>query len=155
MKSMTEEAIFIDSSVFLAFFIDGINVFEKLEEYKLLTSANVIEEVTYVLIKESAKDITKIDKHYDLLNHLRENPDLVSEISKEVILDITDVLNFFDIVVIHPVNHFAMFEIIKSYGLLPNDALIAATCKHYGVKKIATFDGDFKRVDFLDVVEVV
>ena len=151
---MTEEAIFIDSSVFWAFFIDGINVFEKLEGCKLLTSANVIEEVTYVLIKESAKDITRIDKHYDLLKHLRENPDLVSEISKDIISDITDVLNFFDIVVLHSVNHFAMFEIIKSYSLLPNDALIAATCKHYGIKKIATLDGDFKRVDFLEVVEV-
>ena len=40
------------------------------------------------------------------------------------------------------------------YKLLPNDALIAATCKHYGIKKIATFDDDFKRVDFLEVVEV-
>ena len=36
----------------------------------------------------------------------------------------------------------------------PNDALIAATCKHYGTKKIATFDPDFKRVDFLEVVEL-
>ncbi|MEM3505980.1 MAG: PIN domain-containing protein [Archaeoglobaceae archaeon] len=36
----------------------------------------------------------------------------------------------------------------KKYGLLPNDALIAATCKHYGIRKIATFDRDFKRTDF-------
>ncbi len=40
------------------------------------------------------------------------------------------------------------------YGLLPNDALIVATCKYYGIKKIATFDEDFKRVDFLEVVEL-
>jgi len=40
----------------------------------------------------------------------------------------------------------------KKYGLLPNDALIAATCKHYGIKKIATFDQDFERVDFLEVI---
>ncbi|OFV67733.1 MAG: protein containing PilT protein [Candidatus Syntrophoarchaeum caldarius] len=37
---------------------------------------------------------------------------------------------------------------------LPNDALITATCKHYGIGKIATFDSDFKRVGFLEVVEV-
>ncbi|WP_230972195.1 PIN domain-containing protein [Archaeoglobus neptunius] len=43
--------------------------------------------------------------------------------------------------------------IIEKYKLLPNDALIAATCKHYGIKKIATFDEDFKRVDFLEVIE--
>ena len=48
-----------------------------------------------------------------------------------------------------------MFEIVKSCGLLPNDALIVATCKHYGIKKMATFDKDFnKRVDFLEVLDV-
>ena len=40
----------------------------------------------------------------------------------------------------------------KIYGLPPNDALIAATCKHYGINKIATFDPDFKRVDFLEII---
>ncbi|MEM0266718.1 MAG: PIN domain-containing protein [Archaeoglobaceae archaeon] len=44
--------------------------------------------------------------------------------------------------------------ILEEYRLLPNDALIAATCKHYGIKKIATFDEDFKRVDFLEVLEL-
>jgi predicted nucleic acid-binding protein len=38
--------------------------------------------------------------------------------------------------------------------LLPNDALIAAACKHHGIRKIATFDPDFKRVDFLEVIEL-
>jgi len=42
----------------------------------------------------------------------------------------------------------------KIYGLFPNDALIAATCKHYGIRKIATFDPDFKRVDFLEILEL-
>ena len=32
--------------------------------------------------------------------------------------------------------------------------LIAATCKHHGITKIATFDSDFKRVDFLAVIEL-
>ena len=40
------------------------------------------------------------------------------------------------------------------YDLLPNDALIAATCRHYGIKKIATFDEDFERVDFLEIVQI-
>ena len=47
-----------------------------------------------------------------------------------------------------------MFEIVKSCGLLPNDALIVVTCKHYRIRKIATFDEDFKRVDFLEVLDV-
>ncbi len=44
-------------------------------------------------------------------------------------------------------------DIMSSYGLLPNDALIAATCRHYGITKIATFDEDFKRVEFLEIIE--
>ncbi|MGB7533562.1 MAG: type II toxin-antitoxin system VapC family toxin [Halobacteriota archaeon] len=43
-------------------------------------------------------------------------------------------------------------KLITKYGLLPNDALIAATCKHYGITKIATFDSDFERIDFLEVI---
>ena len=44
------------------------------------------------------------------------------------------------------------FLFSKKHGLLPNDALIAATCKHYGIRKIATFDPDFDRIDFLEVI---
>ncbi len=47
-----------------------------------------------------------------------------------------------------------IWKLMKNYNLLPNDALIAATYKHYGIRKIATFDEDFKRVDFLEVVEI-
>ena len=43
-------------------------------------------------------------------------------------------------------------NVAEKYGLLPNDALITATCKHYGIDKVATFDPDFKRVDFLEVI---
>ena len=81
---MTGEDIFVDSSVFLAFFVEGIDVFGKLKGL-LVTSTNVIEEVTYVLIKERAKDVTGISRHYDLLNYLRENPDTVEQITNEVI----------------------------------------------------------------------
>ncbi len=44
-------------------------------------------------------------------------------------------------------------DIIRTYRLLPADAVIAASCKYHGIKKIATLDADFKRVDFLEVIE--
>ncbi|MFA4646605.1 PIN domain-containing protein [Pyrococcus kukulkanii] len=43
-------------------------------------------------------------------------------------------------------------EIGEKYALLTNDAIIVATCKYYGIKRIATFDEDFKEVDFLEVI---
>jgi predicted nucleic acid-binding protein len=43
-------------------------------------------------------------------------------------------------------------EVVNKNRLLPNDALIVATCKRYNIKKIATFDSDFERVDFLEII---
>ncbi len=42
-------------------------------------------------------------------------------------------------------------ELIKSFGLLPNDALIAATCRFYNISLI-TFDSDFKNIPWLKVI---
>ena len=39
-------------------------------------------------------------------------------------------------------------EIAFDYTMLPNDALIAATCKYPGIRKIITFDSDFESVEF-------
>ena len=40
----------------------------------------------------------------------------------------------------------------EKYGLLPNDSLITATCKHYRITTLATFDEDSKRVPWLKVI---
>lgn len=50
--------------------------------------------------------------------------------------------------------YFEMMDIMGKYNLLPNDALIAATCRAYGISIIASFDGDLMKVDFLDVIEL-
>ncbi len=46
-----------------------------------------------------------------------------------------------------------LLESVATYRLLPNDAVIVATCQYYGIKKIATFDSDFNRVSSLDVIQ--
>lgn len=43
-------------------------------------------------------------------------------------------------------------QVMTTYRLLPNDARIALTCRHYGIDTILTFDEDFKRVPWLKVV---
>ncbi len=154
MKCMIEDPIFVDSSIFLSFFIDGVDAFENLKKYNLVTSTNVIEEVTYILIKERSKIISGIEKHYDLLKYLRKNPDFVKDVSKEVISDISAVTEGYDVDVLSPASSILMYKMIEEWGILPNDALIAATCKYYGIKNIATLDEDFKRVDFLKIVEI-
>ncbi|MEB3779049.1 MAG: PIN domain-containing protein [Desulfurococcales archaeon] len=43
-------------------------------------------------------------------------------------------------------------EIRIKYRLLPGDAIIALTCKHYSINTIRTFDEDFKRIPWLKVL---
>jgi len=50
------------------------------------------------------------------------------------------------------INHWR--EIMLKYRLLPYDALIASTCLSNEIVQIATFDKDFRRVDFLKMVEL-
>jgi len=45
-----------------------------------------------------------------------------------------------------------LLDSVAVYRLLPNDAAIVAACRYYGIKRIATFDSDFYRVKFLEVI---
>ncbi len=47
-----------------------------------------------------------------------------------------------------------VLEVMEKYHLLLNDALIASTCKYYGIKKIASFNEDFDRVKFLERIKI-
>jgi len=40
----------------------------------------------------------------------------------------------------------AITEIARTYALLPNDALIVATCREHTIPKIAAFDRDFSKI---------
>ncbi len=42
-----------------------------------------------------------------------------------------------------------VYALSKKHNLLFSDAIHAASCKIFGIKHIATNDGDFDRVDFL------
>ena len=78
---------------------------------------------------------------------------LLREPNREIVAKLRGVIDGLEMSVITELPLDEFFRVYAEYDLLPNDALIAATCKHYGIKKIATFDEDFKRVDFLEIVE--
>ena len=140
--------VFVDSSVFLKI-LEGEETAKKLfvslyQKEKLYRNAIVYSEVIYVWIK-----LVTGKKSFEL----KKMPDSVREICSEI----GNIKAFLDLAKSLPLSaeiEDLAEEMIQKYGLLPNDALIAATCKHYGIKKIATFDDDFKRVDFLEIVEI-
>ncbi|NPA99733.1 MAG: PIN domain-containing protein [Crenarchaeota archaeon] len=45
-----------------------------------------------------------------------------------------------------------LVKIVQAYRLLPNDAQIVLTCKYSNIERLATFDGDFRRVPWLKVI---
>ncbi|MBO8179427.1 MAG: PIN domain-containing protein [Archaeoglobus sp.] len=104
-------------------------IVEKYIEEEFITSVTVVEETLFVL-----KRLTK-------------------ETNSKIVEMVKTVIEGLDIVVVDKLPLSEFLDVFGSYDLLPNDALIAATCKYHGIKRIATFDEDFKRVDFLEVVE--
>ncbi|MBO8180825.1 MAG: PIN domain-containing protein [Archaeoglobus sp.] len=149
--------VFVDSSTFVTHCMAGDYTLVKLiEKHTLTTSPNVIEESFYKSLflrteavfgkanKYTLKDkYLKHRKSYEVI--FRYYYHFIGELVERGVLKVLPVT--YDIIN-------ASIEISWKYGLLPNDALIAATCKHYGIKKIATFDDDFTRVDFLEVIGV-
>ena len=135
--------VFIDSSIFLDFLEGKERAKALLKEYSGLEGfINVIvfSEVLFVYIKaETGK------KSYEL----KKEPELVKSIELN---DIMELLGRYRTLDVGEAVESEAVGLITKYGLLPNDALIAATCKHYGIRKIATFDPDFKRLDFLEII---
>ncbi|WP_457590311.1 PIN domain-containing protein [Geoglobus sp.] len=105
-------------------------ILKEIADFDLFCSVNVIEETVYIL-----RRLLKRDNRY------------IARILR-------DVMDNLEVEILECTSAGLFFEVLEKYDLLPNDALIAATCKHYGIKKIATFDEDFKRVDFLEIVQI-
>ena len=93
----------------------------------------VISEVTYGFIRATTQF-----KRYELQKSI-----------SRIKIDLSHLKRLFSIFENLPLNFgISVLKFIEKYHLLPNDALIAATCKYYGINKIATFDEDFEKVDF-------
>ena len=72
---------------------------------------------------------------------------------EEAIEKVTDFIRDFKVTIIRDYQDPGeLVETIKAYRLAPNDAQIALTCKHRDIRKLATFDEDFKRVPWLKVI---
>jgi predicted nucleic acid-binding protein len=147
--------IFVDTNVFLNYLYetslsDKAGKFLNMEE--LCTSGIVINETLFVIARTKAFNDLGIKNIHAFLDYISKKGYSFCE------KDFKDFYNLLEIAKLDLFHdHFDKDEfllVMNAYKLLPNDALITATCKHHGIRKIATFDPDFKRVDFLEVVEL-
>jgi len=155
MATFQKEVIFLDSSVILRYFLGDSTAKDIIEDsLRLAINAIVFSEVSFNLLKllyiekyggyrfyDMKSSLSMLD--YDILKGYKTFHSFLDELSNE------------DRLVFLPVTMEVVkeaSEIAIKYGLLPNDSLIVATCKHYGIDTIATFDEDFKKIPWLKVV---
>jgi len=121
-----------------------------LTDYSPVIFTNIFEETTFILIREELMS-KGIARFYDQRDFIKKNGYNTLFVYRKFF----EFLKKFNISIFE--NKFSIEDfqsIMEKYKLLPNDALIAATCKHYDITKISTFDEDFRKVDFLNIVEV-
>ncbi len=144
----------VDTNVFVQYLFDGERADEAerlLASYPdLAVTVGIIDEVEFVIVRRLAKERLGIRKLSKLKEHIRtKGLDFASDMLERY----TEMLHEFDIAVLRDyAEPRELLETMRKYQLTPSDAIIALTCKHYGIDTIITFDEDFKRIPWLKVV---
>jgi len=150
-----KEKLAIDSSVLIKVLLENKKeiILSLVPDYELFVSSNVLEETAYKIISLTISDIIHSKKFHKVKEGWESG---VGEEEIRTRLDILEALTSTVIEILYVKGDIVRLSkrISFEFKLLPNDALIAATCKHHGIRKIATFDPDFKRVDFLEIIEL-
>ena len=146
--------IFLDTSVFIEHMLGNSSIENIINKGRLFSSINVFEETFYKsIILKTFEKFGKISKYTAKEKYIKNSSyynDVIMFFEEYVDFLVQD--GYLKVLEIKHEIFMSSVKISKRYGLLPNDALITATCKHYGINKIATTDPDFKRVDFLEII---
>jgi predicted nucleic acid-binding protein len=105
-------------------------------------SMSVYEESFFVGLRIIAEDEFGITGTAKLKEHILTNG---YGFADEFIHNLNDVFSGL-VIVSDSSNLSAITEIAHTHALLPNDALIVATCREHSIPKIATFDRDFSKI---------
>lgn len=127
-------AAFVDTNVIIEHLKGNIDLLDLRERFDVLYSNSIVfSEALMVYLRALTGERPYTLKH---------NPDIIRNL-KEDLLDFSRLFELFlDLEINRTIETLAIEYMIK-YGLLPNDALILATCKFYDVKYLISFDGDF------------
>ncbi|BAN91110.1 type II toxin-antitoxin system VapC family toxin [Aeropyrum camini] len=112
-------------------------------EWEGFITGIVVSETIYIYLR-LALDVPR----YKLRELIIKQDERINNLLEE---DIRPLLSFFNLITTET-NIEELLDIIESYGLLPNDALIAVAALKHGISTISTFDEDFRRVPWLRVI---
>jgi predicted nucleic acid-binding protein len=140
MKGSTK--IFLDSSVLVEYFKERTEAVELVEyifsrsDFRVFVNDIVYSEVAYIFIR------TKAGKSHLTL---KRDESLVRKLGEEFLNSAYPVLETLEFLEVNRDVVSIANEFIVEYGLLPNDALILATCKFYKIDCLVSLDEDFKK----------
>jgi len=152
---MSHSEVFVDSSIFIGLHLGDPEAKRLVKEaisggYTLITNPVVFSETVYkVMFTLAIQDGLK--GAYDLKKHLKE----YNYVYKRVNAAFEDLAEagFLKVVPVAENTIKLASQLGEAYELLPNDSLIAATCREREIEFILTFDSDFKRIPFLKIFE--
>ena len=144
----------VDTNIFVEYLFDGDRADEAerllASHPDLAVTVGVIDEVEFVIIRRLAKKRLGIRKLSRLKEHIRRNG---LDFAIDMLERYTVMLHEFDIAILRDyAEPEELLEAMRKYQLTPSDAIIALTCKHYGINTILTFDEDFKGIPWLKVI---
>ena len=148
MKRLKKSSVFIGSNVIVRYFAGDLEAKKLLGPVidggvKGFINEIVFSEVIFLTIRL----VTCRGAH-----ELKRKPELVKEALKNIKDKVSFINTYFnEVEVDEAVKEYAL-KVMEDHGRLPNDALIAATCRHHGLEVIATFDEDFKRIPWLKTI---
>ncbi len=146
--------VFIDTNIFYNILFEtsltqiARKLLEDYEESMFYTSLTVVNELLYISTRKHYQTMGEISGPYSLRRLIASKgyPKLIVDGIRKLLRDLeVEVL-------IETVSYQNIIETASSLNLLPSDAIIALTCRYYGIDTILTFDEDFKRIPWLKVV---
>ena len=117
---------------------------------EVYTSLRTIEETSYILVRIYLSKRFGARGIYQVKELIRKHG---LEHVKDELVTLCRLLSDYNIIALQDEATIKeIHETMIKYRLLPGDAIIALTCKHYGISTILTFDEDFKRIPWLKVI---
>lgn len=146
--------IFIDTNIFYNILFEtnltqvARKLLEEYEESLFYTSLTVVNELLYISTRKYYQAAQEISKSYSLRRLIASKG-----YPAPIVNGIQSLLKDLEVeVLMENVGYQDMIGVVDSLKLLPSDAIIALTCKYHGIETILTFDEDFKRVPWLNVL---
>jgi len=127
---------FIDSNVIINYFYGDQTAKELIEISEKAGEIFINGIVLTEVVIRYLKDVTG-EKSYTL----KRKPELIRAVDKAPLYAVISKFLFLSDNVLIGRDAISLMD---AYGLLPNDAVILATCKFYGIKYLISFDEDFK-----------